>query len=1290
MILMLITLVVFNVFSQKYYQESPITFIENKGQWQDNILFRADIPGGTLFLERDKLTYVFSHPDDITYIHEMHHGFAPEQDEFPVRCHAYNVTFLGSQIPKTNGIGKTPDYNNYYLGNDSTKWAAKCEKFYAVEYESIYPGIDFRIYTNENGLKYDFIVHPGANPNDINLFYEGLDRINLVNKDLILSTSINNVVEKKPISFQGEKQIKSSYELEGNNMKFKISEYDTSKDLIIDPALVFSTYSGSTADNWGYTATFDEAGHLYSAGVAFANGYPITTGAFQTTWGGSGSLISDIVVSKFSTNGTSLVYSTYVGGNKSECPHSLIVDGNDNLIIFGTTSSGNYPTTSSAYNTSFNGGTNVSASGINYSSGSDLIITKLNSTGTALVGSTFVGGSGNDGLNTGSASSLDYNYADYFRGEVIVDASNNIIVATCTKSADFPIAGGGQQSTFGGAQDGIVFKLNSNLTTMQWSTYLGGTDFDAAYGMQLNDAGDLYVVGGTQSSDFPTTGGVFNSNSIGGVDGFIVKLNSSGSSILASSYIGTTSYDQTYFVQLDANQDVYILGQTEGAYLVSPATVYSNPNSGQFVHKMDPNLSSTIFSTVIGRGSGEVDIALTAFLVNECNHIYISGWGGTTNQTNGSASASTTIGLPITADAFQSSTDGSDFYLMVLDADAVGLVYGSFFGGSTSAEHVDGGTSRFDKDGIVYQAVCGGCGGNSDFPTTAGAWSNTNNSSNCNIASFKFDLSSFSAIADVSFDYLCTGTGTQFINNSTGGTSYVWYFGDGTTSAVSSPTHTYQDTGVYEVMLIVNDPASCIVSDTSFLSVTVTDTPDLESTPADTICPGGTVTLNVSGATTYSWIPTMGLSDPTSANPDALVTDFIEYTVTGSTFCGTTDIIIPVNVFQDPVILSEDTSMCRGETIVLYAYGGENYSWTPTSSIDFPDSNIISVSSQDSITYFLEVIDAENCLWNKTITIEVDTNLPKAYISNDTIICLGSSVSLVAGGGTYYEWSPTTYLDSSQISTPVTTPFSDIKYVVSVINGCGEDWDTVKVKVNILRAAITPDTLACQGDSIQLRARGGVNYIWGPKEGLSNSNINNPKVLVEGPIAYQVVIFDSLNCSTVRTISLDTFPEPAFDAGENFTIEWSKSGQLAPEGEGISFIWSPSDLTNCDTCFNPEVNPSETTVFSVTMTDEYGCVVIDSVTVYVTGSIYIPNTFTPNGDRINDYFLAYGKEIKTFEMFVYNRWGNLIFKSDDITIGWNGTFKGKKSPIGTYVWKIVWQEYSGEEGEAIGHVNLLR
>ena len=147
---------------------------------------------------------------------------------------------------------------------------------------------------------------------------------------------------------------------------------------------------------------------------------------------------------------------------------------------------------------------------------------------------------------------------------------------------------------------------------------------------------------------------------------------------------------------------------------------------------------------VFGTGSGQVDIALSAFLVDNCDNIYVSGWGGSTNGSQ-SATSSTTTGLPVTSDCHQCQTDGSDFYLIVLEENMQSLLYASFFGGNQSNEHVDGGTSRFDKDGIVYQSVCAGCGGNSDFPTTPGAWSNTNNAHNCNIAAFKFDISELTA-----------------------------------------------------------------------------------------------------------------------------------------------------------------------------------------------------------------------------------------------------------------------------------------------------------------------------------------------------------------------------------------------------------------------------------------------------------------------------------------------------------------------------------------------------------------
>ncbi len=239
------------VYGADYYEETPIKFIENKGQWFENILFRAEIPGGALYLERDKLTYVFSHPDDITKLHQMHHGMEPVVDGFKVRGHAYSVELKGSDYVASKGLGRTEDYNNYFLGNDPNKWKANVSKYLAVEYQSIYPGIDFRIYANKEGLKYDFVVHPEGDIEDISLHYMGADNMQLINGDLIISTSIQNVIEKKPISFQGEKEIKTKYELNDDILKFTVSGYTDEQDLIIDPALVFASYSGSTADNWG-------------------------------------------------------------------------------------------------------------------------------------------------------------------------------------------------------------------------------------------------------------------------------------------------------------------------------------------------------------------------------------------------------------------------------------------------------------------------------------------------------------------------------------------------------------------------------------------------------------------------------------------------------------------------------------------------------------------------------------------------------------------------------------------------------------------------------------------------------------------------------------------------------------------------------------------------------------------------------------------------------------------------------------------------------------------------------
>jgi hypothetical protein len=254
----------------------------------------------------------------------------------------------------------------------------------------VYPGIDVRYYTDKGSLKYDFIVHPGADPSDIVLRYSGADKLSLRNKELVISTSVGDLKEMEPFSYQfdekGRSELTARFVLKGNQIHFDLKGYDPSSTLIIDPTMIFCSFSGSSADNWGFTATYGPDGSMYGGGIVFGQGFPISTGAYQTNYGGgsAGCFSSgfDIGIIKLSPTGTSRVYATYIGGSGNEMPMSLIVDPQGELIVAGRTNSANYPTTGASVGT---GGS------------WDIIVTKLNAAGTGLIGSRRIGGTGDDG-----------------------------------------------------------------------------------------------------------------------------------------------------------------------------------------------------------------------------------------------------------------------------------------------------------------------------------------------------------------------------------------------------------------------------------------------------------------------------------------------------------------------------------------------------------------------------------------------------------------------------------------------------------------------------------------------------------------------------------------------------------------------------------------------------------------------------------------------------------------------------------------------------------------------------
>lgn len=1286
-----------NAFSQM----ASVEFIENKGQWNNNVNFKAKIPAGNLYLESNKLTYQFYDEQDIHRLHDLHHKAIknPTDKDFIMQLHVFNVEFINAQQPTFQSSSPTPDYENYYIGNDPKKWASFVQKYHQVEYKELYPFTNLKFYWKEGFLKYDFIVEPSGDANQIQLKYNGVDEIYLEKGKLYIKTSVNEIIEQEPFAYQikngKQKEVKCNFKIENNIVSFDFPRgYDGTKELIIDPTLIFASYSGSTADNWGYTSTFDEDGNLYGGGVTFGVGYPTTVGAYQINFGGGNGNYAggcDISISKFSSQGNNLIYSTYLGGVENESPHSLIVNNNDELLILGTTASFDFPITAGAYDNSFNGGITYSGSIPEYISGSDIIVSKLNPNGTALLASTFVGGSNNDGLN--ESFSLQYNYADDYRGEIIVDSLGNIYVASSTHSGDFPVTAGVFQPALSGMQDGCVFKMDGNLSSLIWSSYLGGTNDDAAYSLQFDEQLNVVITGGTESPNFPVTVGAFQTMYQNFIDGWITKIDNNASSIIASTFVGTPDYDQSFFVQLDTANYIYVVGQTEGTYPITPASTYGNPNSGQFLHKLTPDLTSTVFSTCIGTGSGEVDIALSAFLVNECNYIFISGWGGSVNVANGGAPFSTTIGLPITTGAIQSTTDGSDYYLMLLTENADTLLYSTFFGGNASFDHVDGGTSRFDKKGIVYQAVCSSCGApNTDFPTTPGAWSTTNNSSNCNLGVFKIDLTVLTAGADVyTTPYHCIGDTVHFQNLSNGGITYYWEFGDGDTSTLFEPSHVYDSIGTYNVMLVSLDSISCLQKDTDYVNVYIGGPPEASVDPYTGVCRGDSIKLNINEGTSYVWTPNYNIDDTTSATPFLWPDTTTQYQVIVYDSCGidTLDIVVPV--FDKHINVMSDTMICLGQSVQINATGGGSYIWSPGSTLS--DSTIQSPNATPNVntTYFVQITDTNSCIWDTSMTVLVDNNFPAPQGSVVDTICYGDTVEIYASGGTTYTWYPQSTLATPNDSNTLAFPLQTTVYTVAVANGCGVDSALVEVNVHVPSANIVDDTIVCVGDVAHLWATGGESYYWYSSLGTyyGTSAMINPEIYE--PTIFYVDVTDSINCTMTLSVFVDTLPVPTVDLGPDIQTNWGSQVILNPNSNGASYLWEPTEGLSCADCANPTVTSNESMTYYLTIQGSNGCFSYDTIAIYFDGSIYVPNSFTPMyADGKNDIFYAYGKDIVEFEMFIFDRWGELLFYSDDMTKGWNGTYQGKLCQTESYVWKIHFKDTIGVEGDLYGTVTLIR
>jgi gliding motility-associated-like protein len=1266
---------------------SYLEFVENKGQWDSSVRFQSKMSAGRIYMHRKGFTVLMEDTSDLKRIGELLHGdyamaagkspkssssggvtggikgsgTAPltqataiagspsaglqpgtggggssggsgsgqrrgemlpsnwgtgtAADPMVLHSHSYRVSFVNAN----DNVSILPDkavssYNNYMVG-DKKNWTTHCKIYQGLLYENLYNGIDIHYYTDIGTLKYDIVVHPGADPRQVILQYDGQTSLSIRKNKVYIQTTVGTVQELEPNAYQvnaaGRKAVACHYTLlSANRIGFTVDDYSPDATLVIDPTEIFCSFTGSASDNWGYSATYDNAGNLYMGGIvldetnlrdANGNGFPASPGAFQTTFQG-GELVSDgpyyqydVGIMKLSANGADRVYATYLGGSGNEQPHSMVVDNSGDLIVMGRTTSTNFPVT-----------TPLVGSGGGY----DIFVTKFNPEGTGLIGSMRIGGKNDDGVNyrpkyadTG-VHYLRLNYGDDGRGEIILDAAGNIYVASCTQSFNFPTTAGvfqpnpGTTDSTKGApwltQDGVLMKLTPNLTGVTFATYLGGSGIDVATVLALSPLDNsIWVGGGTASNNFPGTNAanVYVPGQIGGIDGFISIVSNDGKTLEKSSYFGTQSTDMIYGLDFDNLGYPYIMGTSSGVVPVfnSPFNAGGNQASGnQFITKLKQDLSGIVYSTNFGPGNvAYPNISPTAFLVDRCQNVYVSGWGGGPNNYENYTKDAGTSGLTTTSNALRTTTDGSDFYFFVLQKNAASQLYGSFFGQVNGAygDHVDGGTSRFDAQGVIYEAICANCYGGAVFPTTLGAYATKNGTgtAGCNEAGVKiaFNFSGvYAGLKTVTHgrgdSVGCVPLTVSFQDTIRNATSYIWVFGDGTPPLATTnyaETHTYTALGTYQVMLIAIDPNTCNGADTVYRDIVV------------------------------------------KSNPAALDFDFAKLPP-----CTSLNFIF--------------TNLSTAPAAVPFT--DSSFQW------DFGDGSADITAGMAQITHPFPSAGS----YNITLSL-IDTNYCNYPLDTTRIVNVAPNVK-------------------AQFVTPAF--------------GCA------------------PDSAIFNNTTI-----GGENYYWyfGDGSPVDSTDIS-PIHFYPNPGTYTItlVAVDSNTCniidSTSFTITLQSKPTADF-AYQPTPSESNTPTVFTPTTSPVvKYLWEFGDGTS-ETKTEPDTVVHlyvRTDTFNVCLivTNVEGCTdtVCHPVQAVIHPLLDVPNAFTPGRFGQNAVIKVMGFGITNMTWRIYNRWGQLIFQSDNPYDGWDGTYRGVVQPMDVYAYTLEVEFSNGTRATKKGDITLIR
>jgi hypothetical protein len=677
----------------------PLAFEVNQGQTDPTVKYLARGSGYTVFLTENEAVFALkSTPSAHAQVTSRHAigATSPDKDKSDVRAKelgsndqaaAIHLNLIGANTqPQISASSPLPGHSNYFIGNDPSQWHTNVEHYARVSYRDIYPGVDMTFYGGHQELEFDFVVAPGASASAIRLGVLGADHVATDDDgNLVLTASTGSVELRKPVAYQEKGGAREQVDVlfvqhASHQVSFVLGNYDHSRALVIDPSVSYATYLGGTAEDDAYGIAIDSDGDAYVTGQTASTNFPTVLPEQHANGGGA----TDAFVTKISADGSSLIYSTYVGGSKADSGNAIAVDSSGDAFVAGGTGSSNFPGTSGFYQPTLKGSLNA-------------FVFELNPAGTGLTYSTYLGGDDED----------------YASGIALYNG--NAYVVGSTESSDFPTKNP-IQSSIAGASNGFVTELNSSGSALVYSTYLGGGSGDFAAAVAVDSSGNAYVTGGTENPGFPVTSNAFqktcgsDGNCNGGLyDAFVTVYNTTGSAYVYSTFLGGEGTDEGLGIAVDASGDAYVTGLTQSADFPSKVPLQSKLGGTQdaFVTELKSGGTALVYSTFLGGGLSD---AGTSIAVDGNKNAYITGQTGSTDFPTASPTQSATGG-------------GNDAFVSEINSTGSALLFSTYLGGLAD-ENTNHGSNIASIGSVAVNSTganiyVAGNTASTDFPTVA-------------------------------------------------------------------------------------------------------------------------------------------------------------------------------------------------------------------------------------------------------------------------------------------------------------------------------------------------------------------------------------------------------------------------------------------------------------------------------------------------------------------------------------------------------------------------------------------